>query len=110
MVGTVYTMGGGYKGSTETLLVTPVNPGEDQLFIGIKLNTLNCAGDIAAPAHATSGNVVTISEKADYQDVACEIELLFSNDFKTVKITEKSGCSDYHGAGCNFNGSVRKAL
>lgn len=71
----------------------------DKAIFSLVAGKASCTGEI--------NDSMQISDKNGYFDKnGCKIEFLFDNS--SVKVSEKSDCSYYHGAGCTFNGHYLK--
>ena len=73
----------------------------------IDMGTPDCGGQIWGPVQAVSSTELVLSHAGDSGGDACRVHLRFDGTYESVAISEEgSSCSTFHGAQCEFGGTL----
>lgn len=102
---------GRYQGRGEgqlALQVFALGDGSDTYFVLAETALMNqCTGDLRGLARPSGPMTLVLRKTEPSAEEACTLTLRFSADRARVRMEEKD-CSDYHGAACAFDGSLKR--
>lgn len=116
-----YTPGGYYQSHSGQEIVVDLTPLSDNRYAINITTTVQITDELPGCGGGVSGEILIVDDAATLsipnegfiptESVSrtnleyCRIDLNFRDEY-TIKLNELSGCSYYHGAGCDFSGDV----
>jgi hypothetical protein len=103
-----YDMSGGGEGDVE---IAPIKGSTDRYRVSFAIGQKGCMGNVEGTAVETKSGALTFtgppSEDFDGTPRVCTIELARKNG-RSVSVNEIEGCTNWHGAACEFTGTMTR--
>lgn len=101
-----YQRTGAYPSSALIIATEGASPFAGRFTTGRPGDPAHCGGEFAATGKPDGTNRLIFTGDAD-QGKICQITATFNKAYSDILI-EEDGCTNYHGASCDFSGTVSR--